>query len=75
MHRDGSPLHKLSGLSRRQRFTVFASLAYIILGTVIAVRSLLAGVVPLAVLGAVLIALGIVRIRDLLRWRRRASVD
>jgi uncharacterized membrane protein HdeD (DUF308 family) len=73
--RDGRPLHQLSGLSRRQRFTVFASLAYIILGTVIAVRSLLAGVIPLAVLGAVLIALGIVRIRDLLRWRRNARVD
>ena len=68
-------LQYLSGLSVRQRFSIFASVAYIVLGTIMVVRALAAGVIFLIVLGAIFVALGLVRIRDLIRWRRmtRAS--
>lgn len=63
----------LSGLSLRQRFSLFASAAYIVLGTIMVVRAVTTNfVVPLIVLGGVFIALGLVRIRDLIRWKRAA---
>jgi uncharacterized membrane protein HdeD (DUF308 family) len=57
--------------SLRQRFTAVSSALFILLGLIILVRSLIASVIPLAVLGVVFIALGVVRIRDYLRWRQR----
>lgn len=56
-------------LSLRQRYTLVASGLFIALGILIVVRSILAAVLPLIVFGAVLIALGVVRIRDFLLWR------
>ncbi len=53
----------------RQRYFVIASLAYIVLGVVILVRTLLAHALPLVVLGLVFIALGAVRLRDYYRGR------
>lgn len=50
--------------SLRQRYFVIASLLYIGLGIIILVRTVLAHVLPLAVLGIVFIALGAVRLRD-----------
>jgi len=61
---------ELEGLSIRQRFTIFASAAYIVLGAIIVVRSVEARVFPLIALGAIFVALGLVKIRDLVRWRR-----
>ncbi|MGH2448879.1 MAG: hypothetical protein ACRDFS_09815 [Chloroflexota bacterium] len=49
---------------RRQRFFLMVSVAYILIGAVIVVRSLLGGVMPLVLLGGVFIALGLVRLRD-----------
>jgi hypothetical protein len=65
---------RLSGLSKRQRFTAIASVAYILLGAIIIVRSILADVQPLAVLGAVFIALGVVKLRDFWKWSRTRDV-
>jgi uncharacterized membrane protein HdeD (DUF308 family) len=48
----------------RQRYYVLASVMYMALGGVILVRSLLAHVIPVGLLGAVFIALGAVRLRD-----------
>lgn len=48
----------------RQRFYVFASVAYLVLGLIVIVRSVLAGVIPVGLFGLVLIALGAVRLRD-----------
>jgi hypothetical protein len=48
----------------RQKYFVIASWVYIILGFVILVRSALAHVFVLGILGVVFIALGGVRLRD-----------
>jgi uncharacterized membrane protein HdeD (DUF308 family) len=48
----------------RQKYYVVASVVYIILGFIIVVRSALAHVFVLAILGLVFIALGAVRLRD-----------
>lgn len=57
--------------SLRQRYSLVISVAYIAIGVVIVVRSLLAIVLPLVLLGIVFMALGAVRIRDYLSWRRQ----
>lgn len=44
------------------------SVIYICIGIIIMVRSVLAHVVPIAVLGVVFIALGVVRLRDYRVW-------
>lgn len=51
----------------RQRYYVVISFGYILAGLVIASRSLLAHVAPIAILGAIFIALGLVRLRDFFR--------
>lgn len=48
----------------RQRYFVMASFLYIGLGVVILVRTVIAHALPLAILGIVFIALGVVRLRD-----------
>jgi uncharacterized membrane protein HdeD (DUF308 family) len=48
----------------RQRYFVLASIAYLILGLIVIVRSVFAGAVPIGLFGLVLIALGAVRLRD-----------
>lgn len=58
----------------RRRYSLFISWGYIVAGMIIVGRSVLAHVLQVAVLGIVLIALGAVRIRDYLAWRRM-SVD
>lgn len=55
----------------RERYFVIASLLYIGLGIIILVRTALAHVLPLAVLGIVFIALGLVRLRD---YHKREAV-
>jgi uncharacterized membrane protein HdeD (DUF308 family) len=50
--------------SLRLRYFVLASVLYIAIGVIIVARSVTAGVVPLAVLGVVFIALGAIRLRD-----------
>jgi uncharacterized membrane protein HdeD (DUF308 family) len=54
----------------RRRYYVLASVIYILLGVVIVVRSILAHVAIIAVLGVVFIALGAVRLRDYVAWHR-----
>ncbi len=58
-----------AGVARR-RYHLLVSTGYILIGVVIAVRSVLGGVIPIAILGLVFIALGAVRIRDYLNSRR-----
>lgn len=48
----------------RQRYFVVTSAVYIILGGAILARSIVAHVVPVAILGLVFMALGAVRLRD-----------
>ncbi|MGI8967818.1 MAG: hypothetical protein ACR2GA_01780 [Chloroflexota bacterium] len=54
----------------RARYSLAVSTGYVLVGIVIIVRSLVAHVLPLILLGAVFIALGAVRVRDYLAWRR-----
>ena len=60
-------------MTLRERYYLFASGAFIVLGSVILVRAVLAGVFVVGILGIVLIALGLVRVRDLLVWRGRSG--
>ena len=53
----------------RGRYFVLVSVLYLALGIVIMVRSVVAHVVPLVVLGVVFLALGGVRLRDYYRHR------
>jgi uncharacterized membrane protein HdeD (DUF308 family) len=54
----------------RQRYYVVASGLFIIIGVVILMRAILAGVPVIGILGAVFIALGVVRLRDYARFTR-----
>jgi uncharacterized membrane protein HdeD (DUF308 family) len=53
----------------RQRYFVLVSVLYLAVGSVILVRSAVAHVVPLMLLGIVFLALGGVRLRDYYRSR------
>jgi uncharacterized membrane protein HdeD (DUF308 family) len=53
----------------RQRYRLFASALYIVFGVIIIVRSIVAQVLPLILLGVVLVALGAIQIRGYLAWR------
>jgi len=53
----------------RQRFFVLVSVLYLAVGSVILVRSAVAHIVPLMLLGIVFLALGGVRLRDYYRGR------
>jgi hypothetical protein len=57
----------------RRRYSLAVSVGYVFVGIVIAVRSVVSDVIPLAVLGLVFVALGAVRIREYLIWRRTFS--
>jgi uncharacterized membrane protein HdeD (DUF308 family) len=48
----------------RQRYYIVVSVLYVALGVVIAFRSAAAHVLPIAILGLIFIALGVVRLRD-----------
>lgn len=54
----------------RRRYSLVVSVVYILIGLVIAARSIAAHVPAIGLLGLVFIALGAVRIRDYLAWRR-----
>lgn len=71
--RTGSTVQLLAGLTLRQRFSLVSSTVYIVLGIIIIVRSAVGAVLPLAIFGIVLVALGAVRIRDFIRWRRTSG--
>ncbi|MDQ2742360.1 MAG: hypothetical protein M3Z66_08700 [Chloroflexota bacterium] len=51
----------------RKRYYLLASVLYLVLGIIIIARTLLAHVLPLAILGLVFLALGAVRLRDYYR--------
>lgn len=55
----------------RERYYVAVSVAYIILGVTIVVRSAMAQVPIVGILGVVFVALGVVRLRDLSAHRKR----
>ena len=48
----------------RQRYFIAISVAYLVLGAIMLVRSVIGHFLPIAVLGAVFIALGLVRLRE-----------
>lgn len=48
----------------RQRYFVFVSVVYVVLGVVIVARSVLTAAIPVGILGVVFVALGAVRLRD-----------
>jgi uncharacterized membrane protein HdeD (DUF308 family) len=56
----------------RQRYYVLVSVIYIALGLIIVVRSALAHVLIVGILGVVFIALGFVRLRDFASRNRSA---
>jgi uncharacterized membrane protein HdeD (DUF308 family) len=56
----------------RQRYYVLVSVIYIALGLIIVVRSVLAHVLIVGILGVVFIALGLVRLRDFAARNRSA---
>jgi uncharacterized membrane protein HdeD (DUF308 family) len=55
----------------RQRYFVFVSVVYVVLGVVIVARSALAGAIPVGILGVVFVALGAVRLRDYFTQREQ----
>jgi len=57
--------------SLRGRIYVIASLLYVVIGFIIVLRSVVAGVLPIGILGLVFIALGVVRLRDVMRREGR----
>lgn len=59
----------------RRRYYVVVSIAYIVLGIVILVRSVTSHVLPIVILGIVFIALGLVRLRDYFNFTRSGRVD
>ena len=59
-------------MTLRQKYYFVASICFVILGLIIVVRAVLAQVPVIGILGAVLIALGVVRVRDFLKFRRGA---
>jgi uncharacterized membrane protein HdeD (DUF308 family) len=59
-------------LSLRQKYFVAASVCFIVLGLIIVARAAVAGTYIVGLLGVVLIALGVVRIRDFLSVRRQS---
>ncbi|GAC1444956.1 MAG: hypothetical protein NVSMB52_04890 [Chloroflexota bacterium] len=73
-HRDHYDFRLPSGQevkgSVRQKYSVVVSCGYIAAGAVIITRSVIAHVLPVGALGLVFVALGLVRIRDHVRWRR-----
>ncbi|MGI8826051.1 MAG: hypothetical protein ACR2JC_10470 [Chloroflexota bacterium] len=52
----------------RKRLFLVTSVAYVALGLVIVARSAFAHVLPVAVVGIVFVALGVVRLRDYVRY-------
>ena len=60
-------------MTLRQRYFVVLSVGFVVLGIVIVVRSLLQGAPPVAIFGGVLIALGLVRIREFLKMRQGST--
>ena len=59
----------MKGGAVRRRYFLAVSAGYIILGVIILARSIVGHVLPVGLLGLVLIALGLVRLRDYLSWR------
>lgn len=57
----------------RRKYHVAVSVAYLLLGVVIAVRSIAGHVLPVGILGLVFIALALVRLRDYRSWKRRSQ--
>jgi len=57
----------------RRRYYVLVSFAYIILGFIVLVRSVMAHTLVIAVLGVVFLALGAFRLRDYAKWRGGSS--
>jgi uncharacterized membrane protein HdeD (DUF308 family) len=53
----------------RQRYFVFVSAVYVLLGLVLLVRAAMAGAALPAILGIIFVALGAVRLRDFAMWR------
>jgi hypothetical protein len=56
----------------RNRYYVLVSVIYILIGLVVVVRSLIGHVAAIGLLGIVFIALGVVRMRDYVAFRREA---
>jgi hypothetical protein len=59
----------MRSVSGRPRYFLIITSGYFLAGLVIIVRSLLAGVLPMLIVGAVFLALAAVRFRDFLSWR------
>jgi uncharacterized membrane protein HdeD (DUF308 family) len=59
----------MKGTITRSRYFVFASVMYVLLGAVIAVRAAMAHAPVPVVLGLIFLALGAVRLRDYWRWK------
>jgi hypothetical protein len=57
-------------LSLRQKYFVAASAGFILLGLIIVIRAALAATPVIAILGVVLISLGIIRLRDFRNYWR-----
>ena len=57
----------------RERYFLFVSVMYLLLGGVLVARGLSAQLLPAGLLGIVLVALGAVRLRDYYRHREHSS--
>jgi hypothetical protein len=59
----------MRSISGRPRYFLIITSGYLLAGLVIIVRSLLAGALPMLIIGGVFLALAAVRFRDFLSWR------
>jgi uncharacterized membrane protein HdeD (DUF308 family) len=57
----------------RERYFLFVSVMYLLLGGLLVARSLSAQLIPAGLLGIVLVALGAVRLKDYFRHRKHST--
>jgi hypothetical protein len=61
----------MRSVAGRPRYFLIITAGYMLAGSIIIVRALLAGAFAMAILGAVFLALAAVRVRDYRSWRAR----
>lgn len=59
----------MRSISGRPRYFLIITAGYFLAGLIIVVRALLAGAVPVVIVGVVFLLLAAVRARDYLAWR------
>jgi hypothetical protein len=59
----------MRSVTGRPRYFLIITAGYLVVGVIIVARAILAGVLPMVILGGVFLLLGAVRVRDYMTWR------